>query len=197
MLKNFWMKVLPVITILAALGSIAAGPIGTLGSSSTVSVGGRTLVGEDSSTGVTGKLVVLYGLANNNSTTKFSSLREGNGSGGYQVPTGQKLVLVGAFVHMAQLSGGDNSGKMQLNFGYSDNDVGFNANSTGGTNQVWIASNSTGLFIPTTATQVNRVPIEIALDFEVPASKYPSYYNEGVNTATSVTVYGVLRPSSW
>lgn len=140
-----------------------------------ITVGGRVFTD-------TSNLIVLYGFGGG-SSPNFSARKQGS-SAGYQVPVG-KVFKAQAVVVMP-----DSGTRNTLLLGYSDNDVGVGT-ATAFTNGVGIAggaltSNSGSLI----SGFSGGLPIGVATDFQVPATKFLSGQVGTTGLNATVIIYG-------
>jgi hypothetical protein len=145
----------------------------------TLTIGGRVFTDLEN-------LIILRGGCSPAGANTRTTMRTPNGTSGYVVPTGKVLRLLAVRVKM---SGTFNAGAGQMDVGYADNDVGVNS-ATVFTNSV-------------TMSVFNRVGCQVsadqggyaeeALNFTIPAGKYPNTENANATVATSGQFYGYLE----
>ena len=141
----------------------------------TMTVGGAVFTDLDN-------LKVLYMHINGSGAGKTGA-RLTTASAGYQVPTGQKLVLR-ALSAQCNVAG-------VFSLGYCDNDLGL-ASNTSPTNPFYIANNdySLQMFVAATGTYTKT-----EFYMEIPASKYVFAFNNAGALVAGIFLYGYLKPA--
>jgi hypothetical protein len=159
--------------------------IAAYGESDSITIGGRKLTAIN-------KLLILKGFTNG-STNKFGSFRSVNGTAGYQVPNGKKLVVLGVRTTGNYVTA-TNEGLVSLY--YSDNDNGIGTSTTP-TNQVYqcgdISPAAIGSGANSAGDSSSYAKFEEATYFEVPAGKYLGCTNLGGNQSKWHQAYCYLE----
>jgi hypothetical protein len=172
-------KIFLAVTIFLSQIASAAGPIGTLGTLPSLTVGNQIFTDR---------------LTNANFMMLFCSVgaltsctfRTGNGGAGHQVAAGKTLYIYAyKVIFIEAATGSGNTGQLL----YSSNDVGFNT-STAFSGAVYLNGNSTnGLGIFPYNAQ-GGASAEGPMNFQVPSGNYVGVYNNsGVGTTFEVFGY--------
>lgn len=157
---------------------MASKAIGTLGTIDTITVGGRVFTNLTS-------LIILYGWADGTGTSNRCTLRTANGSAGYQVTTGKTLTI--RAVRFQTTGASNTAGVSPGNLAYADNDVGV-ATSTAFTNSVNMIGNTSFIQWGRASLYYGSDGDGAAIDFQVPALKYPAYVAS--NQICAIICYG-------
>lgn len=149
-------------------------PVGTLGTSESLSIGGRVF------TDLT-NLIVLRAQSVG-TAGHYNTFRKLNGTAGYQVTAGKTLTILAIKWNNLVASAGAGSTLL-----YGTNDVGLDSASapTGATFQFGTSSGTAVVEIDSNATSIH----EADCNFQVPAADYPAMYSLGTGQQI-VTIYG-------